>query len=93
MLREPETSHERQVYAHFIFSTEWQARDFARLINERDWRVGVAYAPERGQWRVEVERRIQLLHREVSVWLSALTARAASAGGDYDGWGKVDKDA
>lgn len=91
MLCEPETSHERQVYAHFVFSTEQQARDFSTLISERDWKVHIAYAPERAQWRAEVERTIQILHRDISIWLSALTARAAAVGGDYDGWGKVER--
>ena len=89
MFSETETSHERQVYAHFIFPTQQQAQDFAVLIPEQQWKVSVDFAAERGHWRVAVERQILILHREISVWLATLTARATAAGGDYDGWGRV----
>jgi hypothetical protein len=93
MQREPETSHERQAYANFVFPKREQAHDFTGMINELDWQVEIEFAADRGCWRVRVERKILTFHQFVAVWLATLTARAATVGGDYDGWGVIKNDA
>jgi hypothetical protein len=88
MPHEPEPAQEtREIYADFIFSERQQALDFAELVG--DGTVSVAFAAERKRWRATVRRRIQPVFRDITVWLSTLTARAATVGGDYDDWGKV----
>ena len=83
----PLTKTLKPIYARFIFEEHQQALDFAELIVERDWTVGVAYAPSRARWQATVRRQIHPVFQEVTVWLMALTARATPLGGERDGWG------
>jgi hypothetical protein len=83
----PLTDTLKPIYARFIFEEHQQALDFAELIVERDWTVGVAYAPSRAHWQATVRRQIHPVFQEVTVWLMALTARATPLGGERDGWG------
>ncbi len=78
----------REIYADFIFTERQKALDFARLVAEREGTVSVAYASERERWRATVQRRMEPLYRDITVWLAALTARAATVGGDHDDWGQ-----
>lgn len=84
---EAETTDERLAYANFVFPNRHQALAFANCIIEKEWQVSVSYTDDSKMWRATVERKIQILHREVNCWLATLTVRAAQMGGDYDGWG------
>jgi hypothetical protein len=84
---EPLTKTLKPVYANFVFSEQPSALAFAKLVVEHDWAVGVAYAPSRGQWQATVRRAIHPVFQEITVWLATLTARAATVGGELDGWG------
>jgi hypothetical protein len=84
---EPLTKTLKPVYADFAFKEQPAALAFAKLVIEREWTVGVAYAPNRGQWQATVRREIHPVFQEITVWLATLTARAATVGGELDGWG------
>lgn len=84
---EPLTNTLKPVYAHFVFLEQPPALAFAKLVVEQEWTVRVAYAPDRGQWQATVRRAIHPVFQEITVWLATLTARAATVGGDLDGWG------
>jgi hypothetical protein len=84
---EPLTKTLKPVYADFVFREQPSALAFAELVTEREWTVDVAYAPNRGQWQATVRRAIHPVFREITVWLATLSARAATAGGELDGWG------
>lgn len=83
---ELETIDARQACAHFVFPSRQEALAFANSIIERDWCVSVTYLKDHERWRATVKRHIQTLHREINSWLAALRVRAASMGGEYDGW-------
>jgi len=84
---EPKTKTLKPVYADFVFREEPSALAFAKLVVEHDWTVGVTYVPNRGQWQATVRRRIHPVFQEVTVWLTTLTARATTVGGELDSWG------
>jgi hypothetical protein len=84
---EPLTDTLKPIYADFVFREQPPALAFAKLIVEREWTVNVADAPVRGQWQVTVRRTIHPVFQEITVWLATLTARAAIAGEELDGWG------
>ena len=84
---EPLTDTLKPIYANFVFREQPAALAFAKLIVEHDWKVSVAYAPERGRWQATVRREIHPVFQEVTVWLATLTARVTVAGGKLDGWG------
>jgi hypothetical protein len=83
----PLTPTFRPIYVSFNFMEQSQALAFARLITERDWTVSVAYAPQRACWQATVRRQIHPVFRDITVWLTTLTARATPFGGERDGWG------
>jgi hypothetical protein len=83
MPQEPEPVQDtREIYADFIFAERQRALDFAGLVAEHDGTMSVAYASGRERWRATVRRRMEPLFRDITVWLTALTARAATAGGE-----------
>jgi hypothetical protein len=84
---EPLTKTLKPIYADFVFREETLALAFGKLVTERDWSVGVAYAPNRGRWQATVRRAIHPVFQEITVWLATLTARATTVGGELDGWG------
>ncbi|HEY2329539.1 MAG TPA: ribonuclease E inhibitor RraB, partial [Verrucomicrobiae bacterium] len=90
--QEPLTYTLKPIYADFVFKEQAQALAFAKLIVERDWTAGVAYAPERGRWLVTVRRQIHPVFRDITIWLMTLAERVAMAGGESDGWGHPHSD-
>jgi len=83
----PLTKTLKQFYARFIFKEHQQALAFAALIVERDWTVGVTYAPSRAHWQATVRRQIHPVFRDITIWLTTLVARATPLSGERDGWG------
>lgn len=88
----PLTNTLRPIYARFIFREQHQALAFADLIVERDWSVEVVQVPEDAHWQATVRRRIHPLFRDITIWLAALTSRAAPYAGEGDGWGHENPD-
>jgi hypothetical protein len=84
---EPLTKTLKPIYADFVFLAQPPALAFAKSVVEHEWTVNVADAPNQGQWQVSVRRTIHPVFQEITVWLATLTARAAIAGGELDGWG------
>jgi hypothetical protein len=85
--QEPLTPTLKPIYARFTFPEQQQALDFAGLITERGWTATVAYAQDRARWQTTVRQEIHPVFREVTIWLTILTARATPLGGENDGWG------
>jgi hypothetical protein len=85
--QEPLTDTLKPVYADFVFAEQRQALAFAELIVELDWSVSVDYSPARAHWQATVRREIHPVFRDVTIWLTTLTARATPLGGERDGWG------
>ena len=83
----PLTPTLKPIYARFIFMEQQQALAFAKIITERDWTVSVTYAPQRASWQAIVRRQIHPVFRDITIWLTTLTARATPFGGERDGWG------
>jgi hypothetical protein len=88
MPHESEPAPDTQIYARFVFSQERQALEFARLVSDHEGKVNVSYSSERARWQATVRQQMQPLFRDVTGWLTMLTARAAKVSGERDGWGK-----
>lgn len=83
---EPLTKTLKPIYANFAFSEQPSAIAFAKLVPEHDWAVGGGLRAQ--SWAVAGHRAAAThpVFQEITVWLATLSARAATAGGELDGW-------
>ncbi len=78
---------ETQLYFRFTFAAEAQALAFVRML-EPEFAASTMYAVNLQRWQVVVQRRLPPLHSAASAVLTELNARAATVGGEENGWGK-----
>ena len=82
-----DNSAETRLYFRFTFAAEAQALAFVRML-EPGSAASMMYAANLQRWQVVVQRRLPPLHSAASAALTELNARAATVGGEENGWGK-----
>ncbi|MEN6451636.1 MAG: ribonuclease E inhibitor RraB [Thermoguttaceae bacterium] len=71
----------------FAFPDRNKAIEFAAMVDERDLEVCISVYRERKCWQAIVKRHMVPTHRRITKLEQTLTERAASVGGNGDGWG------
>ena len=71
----------------FVFPEREQSLRFAGLVPEKDFEVCLSFYEERESWQVIVRKHMVPEHGTIGRIERELTQRAASVGGEADGWG------